>query len=210
MKNKKGQVGATLTWIVGFLIIFFIMFLFMGFSISLSGKKKVGLELEEGRSYLVLTKQLVSFLNTEIEIEGEKTSMYDLILDSRIYENFRKDGVGVLLDKEKMEGEEFKEAVRNSEIFKKEAENIFSKIIPFLFYGKAGEKFFKEEAWQLIILGKGAKKFASRLNLGFYDYFAAGNLGLCVEGEVIYSEIKLNENLDLFLCVNVKELEDRK
>lgn len=39
--EKRGQIGVTITWFAAFLIIFFIMLLFVGFSSALAGKKAV-------------------------------------------------------------------------------------------------------------------------------------------------------------------------
>ncbi|MBU1136401.1 MAG: hypothetical protein KJ559_02740 [Nanoarchaeota archaeon] len=83
--DKKTQIASGLTWFVGFLIIFFIMFLFVSGSLILAGQRKVkqGLVIREISSQdLILTKQLVSFLETEVGKEKIK----DIIKEDKLDE----------------------------------------------------------------------------------------------------------------------------
>ncbi len=74
LNQKKAQVGATITWIAAFLIIFFIMLLFLTASLAISKAKKVlsadyrisAEPIEE--EPLAQSGMLVSLLNSRIEI----------------------------------------------------------------------------------------------------------------------------------------------
>lgn len=76
--NKKAEIGATMTWIIAFLIIFFVMLLFIGMSGFLAGKKVLTdsneISLQEEKSNLEASRRLMSLLNYEVEIDGEKLS----------------------------------------------------------------------------------------------------------------------------------------
>src|SRR3989344_1839784 len=74
LNKKKAQIGATITWIGAFLIIFFILLLFLSASVIISKSKKV-----LGANYrisaetieqepLMQSRMLVSLMNTKVEI----------------------------------------------------------------------------------------------------------------------------------------------
>lgn len=84
MKDRKAQIPSTLTWIIGFLIIFFVMIIFLSSTIVFSGLK--GVDVDEPVKYNlgVLESQriLIGFLNSPVEVGGEPKEMQDLILAS--------------------------------------------------------------------------------------------------------------------------------
>lgn len=205
MRNK-GQVASGLSWFVGFVIIFFIMFLFVGASLNLAGKEKVkkilpfsgeeGDELQFGKAgggSLILTEQLISFLETEIETEK---SVRDLILQSNVKEvrDFNPD----------------KRINSNHDLFVKTAEEIFSKTMPSVYSSDTG---IKREFWSAFVYVENIEnKFYDRQSTGeSASYFAAGNLFACRdEREIEYSEIKVSNELTLVLCFNFKDYGDSK
>jgi len=83
--SKKGGIGLTLTWMVAFLIIFFLMLVFLGISSALAAEKKVTLNankisFEKGENTLgdfETQRVLFSFLNSEGE---DGTRIYDKFL----------------------------------------------------------------------------------------------------------------------------------
>ena len=73
LKSRKAQIGTTLTWIVAFIIIFFIMLLFFGGCAFLSGEKFLSgerdiISLDEGQNLESLYNQrhLTKILNTPV------------------------------------------------------------------------------------------------------------------------------------------------
>ncbi|HUS50688.1 MAG TPA: hypothetical protein VMZ91_11015 [Candidatus Paceibacterota bacterium] len=92
--NKKAQIGATLTWIVAFLIIFFIMILFISTTIIISAKKTSILSLSFSQKETTITshitgdfavqRNLISFLNKPIKFEGKDIFIKDLIADKEL------------------------------------------------------------------------------------------------------------------------------
>ena len=76
LKEKKAQVGPTITWVTAFIIIFFIMILFSVASIKLS-EKKVDIVIE-GSGNLINFKQLIAILNSPIMFDGEEMSVIQL------------------------------------------------------------------------------------------------------------------------------------
>ena len=103
-ENKKAQIGATITWVAGFFIVFFIIFLFIGFTLFMAGGKKLffksdkaGIEAENGN--LVATKEFYSFLNTNTKFDGKALKIYNLILgllESYVDRNYYPDGLNLL------------------------------------------------------------------------------------------------------------------
>ena len=94
VKNKKGDVGFTLTWIVAFTIVFFIM---IGFLVIVTGmvntKTANGLSIfhiENSRDKLLDQGELNAILNSNVEFEGKQTSVKNLIILWYISEGERK------------------------------------------------------------------------------------------------------------------------
>lgn len=203
--SKKAQVASGLAWLTGFIIIFFIMFLFISASLISAGKKKIpAVGVENQESSLIFAKQMLGFLNTETELEGRKASMHELIIASNSDSSINKDYVilGSQNPSEKLKS--------NVNIFKKNAEEIFSKVMPFIFYS---ERVPRKELWQIAVFSKKEKRFGLKIGLesAFENFFIAGNLGVCPsEQEVSYADILLQENLDLFFCFGEKEFEESK
>jgi len=92
-KSRKAQIGATLTWIVAFLIIFFIMVLFI---LAAGGVSKIreikgwflfkspeGIDVESRD--LVLTNNLISVLNTPVDSNGKKTIEQSILETLDVY-----------------------------------------------------------------------------------------------------------------------------
>lgn len=82
---KKAQIAATLTWIVAFVIIFFIMLLFFSATAFLSGKKFLSrerdiIEFDEGQDLESLHSQrtLIRIFNTPVD---ERKTIKDLIFE---------------------------------------------------------------------------------------------------------------------------------
>lgn len=116
--DKRAQLGATITWFGAFLIIVLIMVFFIISSMFLVNKKFISKNINtigfsEGQ-YTVADVQrpILIFLNSPVGLNGEERTIYDLILLSD-------------LDDE-----------TSSSIFKKKAEEIFSKQFP---YGEDAE-----------------------------------------------------------------------
>ncbi len=88
LNTRKAQIGATLTWVVAFLIIFFIMLLFVSATAFLTGKKFLFGEegniigIEGGLGTQKTQRIMMRFLNTPIGLGDEEISIHDLILSS--------------------------------------------------------------------------------------------------------------------------------
>jgi len=80
MKNKKSQIGSTLTWFIAFIIIFFIILLFITSSIIIAGQKETSINIIKYSSEnLELNRILAKLLNTPVEFENGKISIKELI-----------------------------------------------------------------------------------------------------------------------------------
>ena len=78
--NKQAQIGQTITWFVGFVLIFFIIILFLSASIVNSGRKKVTTGWDEVKlakydSNLRSQKVLFDLLNTNFKLDNEERSL---------------------------------------------------------------------------------------------------------------------------------------
>ncbi|MCX6748322.1 MAG: hypothetical protein NT076_01835 [Candidatus Pacearchaeota archaeon] len=94
IKNNKGQVASTFTWFAGFLIIFFIMFLFLIASLGIAAQKKVSgklgsVEVQGVGGNLIISKEMVSFLNKQVGVDSVKMRFSELICQA--YKNYPKD-----------------------------------------------------------------------------------------------------------------------
>lgn len=77
LKNKKAQIGTTITWFPAFIIIFSIMVLFVGASISIAGQKKLASIASSEEEGVIWSK--VSD-NSKLKLEQE----LDFVLDSSV------------------------------------------------------------------------------------------------------------------------------
>jgi len=90
MMKRKAQIYATLTWFVAFLIIFFIMIIFLFFTIVTSINKDIDIEkVKYNSENLESQRFLVSFLNQKIEDKSVKEAA-ELWADGKQVENFEK------------------------------------------------------------------------------------------------------------------------
>jgi len=98
--NKKSQIGTTLTWFFGFLIIFFILLIFLSISLGLAGKKEAVnsvtsiFSVSGGLNFYVsnniwTSQNFFAFLNSQAEESGERFSNIDLIFS--VFENDKKE-----------------------------------------------------------------------------------------------------------------------
>jgi hypothetical protein len=85
IKNKKAQVGSTLTWFVGFLVIFFIMLLFLAGTTLLAAQKESGKKEPEkyDSKVLDLNRNLIHFLK---ESHPEGTN-YEILSEVDSWDN---------------------------------------------------------------------------------------------------------------------------
>lgn len=86
MMTKKAQIGTTITWMVAFIIIFFIMALFIILSGALSAKKfsllernKISIKDEVKRASI--EQDFEFFLNSLVEFNGEEIPIRHLIVE---------------------------------------------------------------------------------------------------------------------------------
>ena len=81
---KKAQIGATLSWFVATLIIFFIIVLFLSASIIFSSKKIVSggdkINLEKKANELTSFEVLLGFLDKKIIFDNEKTNIKNILV----------------------------------------------------------------------------------------------------------------------------------
>ncbi len=90
MINRKSQIGTTLSWFFAFIIIFFIMMLFISFSIILGGTKEIPLigkgkgevSIEEFNPDVLESQRVLnSFLNSKLEINNKEKKLADWLFD---------------------------------------------------------------------------------------------------------------------------------
>ena len=105
LKNYRGQVGVTITWMVAFIVIFFIMLVFVGIVATTAAKKGVGkneiIIIENGFNKLEAQRDLIRFLNSEVEFNGQKMSFKDFISkvdDSKDKENKFKEVAEIFMN----------------------------------------------------------------------------------------------------------------
>ncbi len=86
-KNKKAQIPATLTWVIAFLIIFFVMILFLSSTIILAETK--GIEVLKPLKYdskvFDAQRDLIDYLNSPMKVDGEELRVLDSISSSLDY-----------------------------------------------------------------------------------------------------------------------------
>lgn len=88
--NRKAQIASTLTWFVGFLVIFFVMGLFLTATILFSAKKKIisgsdEIDLEKHLSDAKEQRVLFSVLNSNINFSDDKIKIKDVLKNTDMY-----------------------------------------------------------------------------------------------------------------------------
>ncbi len=80
--NKKGAIGATLTWMVATFIILFILIIFLVLVLALSfAKEKIEIKTEVSpTTNLISSNTLMFVMNMPIEFNGEKMAMKDALV----------------------------------------------------------------------------------------------------------------------------------
>ena len=85
LKNKKASIGTGLNWMAAIIVIFFMMLIFISWIfVMASSDKFTKSKIEIGGKKIslknnVATKNFMSFLQSEIEYEGEKRTVYATI-----------------------------------------------------------------------------------------------------------------------------------
>jgi len=105
--NKKSQIGTTMTWLVAFIIIFFVIVIFLVFTIIFAGKKVVSfdkdkVELEDLNIDLENQNSLIYFLNQEINFKGENKKIKKFVSEIPFLDEESKKDASSLV-KEKLE-----------------------------------------------------------------------------------------------------------
>lgn len=78
---RKAQISLGLTWMIGFLIIFFIIILFISSTFILSQRKKIDINIQEYKTKeLELQRKLIKFLDKPINFEGQEMRIKHLII----------------------------------------------------------------------------------------------------------------------------------
>jgi len=80
--KRKGQIGATLTWIAAFLVIFFVMLLFIGASVLIAATKGFATIEFFGQNSLNMQREAILFLNTPFVFENSNVKLRDELLRS--------------------------------------------------------------------------------------------------------------------------------
>lgn len=93
--NKKSQVGMTMTWVVAFIVIFFILILFLAIVSGLAAKRNVplislfydtssSLEIsKEAHDDISANKELTRFLESPVQYNGEPRTMKEFLILSK-------------------------------------------------------------------------------------------------------------------------------
>jgi hypothetical protein len=88
--NNRSQIGSTLTWFVGFLVIFFILGLFLAATTLFSLKKKIisgsdEIELEKHLSDAKEQRILFSVLNSNINFSDKELKIKNILKNTDVY-----------------------------------------------------------------------------------------------------------------------------
>ncbi len=91
-KNRRGEIGKTLTWLAALPIIVFILALFLLATVSLKAENKTGeifsIEGQDKEQGIIGTyktgeifeqRSLTAFLDSEADFSGKKTGIYELV-----------------------------------------------------------------------------------------------------------------------------------
>jgi len=104
IKTKKAQIGETITWFLGFIIIFFIIMLFTFFTIIYFASTSIKIEITETSINEIINKDnqiFFSFLNSETNYNNQNIKIKDLIV--KYYEtkneNIKKEIIKIFRDK---------------------------------------------------------------------------------------------------------------
>ena len=83
IKNKKGDFGATLTWVFATFLIFFILLIFVIVTLALRAKEgQIEITKENYVGQLATTENLIAFLQSPVEFDGQKMKVKDLIQEN--------------------------------------------------------------------------------------------------------------------------------
>lgn len=81
--NKRAQIPTTLTWFVGFLIVFFVMLMFIFFTLLSVSMREIDVgSLEYNSETLESQRNLIVFLNSPLEVGGKEMRVLDWIFSS--------------------------------------------------------------------------------------------------------------------------------
>lgn len=157
--KKKAQIGTTLTWFVGFVIIVFVMTLFLASTSLISSKKKIvsgsdEISFQKHLSNLTSQRMLFTLLNSYINFSDRAVKIKDILLETDMYN----------LDNTKKL--ELKEKIRNKTI-----EILNSSFDSYCYYFSA--KYGIKDVSVTSIDPRGASYVASfieRSSLSFYTY----------------------------------------
>lgn len=101
--NRKAQIGTTLTWLVGFIIIFFVIILFLSVTLIMSTTRSVSGNKEEIRleTYksgdFEIQKIFLTLLNKKTEFNGQQIEIKEIIKNADLS---KKAEIESLLNKE--------------------------------------------------------------------------------------------------------------
>ncbi|MDP2925533.1 MAG: hypothetical protein Q8N99_04120 [Nanoarchaeota archaeon] len=89
-KTKKSQIGSTLTWVVAFLLISFIMVIFLASVVVSSGKKNYfsqnsNIETNDYNSKLKSQNELINLLNSRIIFFNKEDKIKNILIDVDYY-----------------------------------------------------------------------------------------------------------------------------
>lgn len=102
-KNKRAEIGETLTWMTGFLLIFFVIIIFISGTLILAATKSVSGDKEEIRlgeynsKSIEIQRILFSILNSEVSFNEKQIKIKELIQEADLN---NKNEIGNLLKKE--------------------------------------------------------------------------------------------------------------
>ena len=97
IRKRKAQIGATLTWMVAFIVIFFVMIIYANSAGILAGKKVLKLEKNEiippseNSGDLIAQRALMGFVSSSIEFEEMKISVEDFISSAEKDDAIKRD-----------------------------------------------------------------------------------------------------------------------
>jgi len=194
--NRKGEIGSTLTWFAGFLVIFFVLGLFLAATTLFSIKKKIisgsdEIELEKHLSDAKEQRILFSLLNSKINLSDKEV---------RIKEVLRENDMSSLDASKKIE---LKEKIENKikEILTEE----FGEIGCYIFEAKYGIT-NPDQLVQNVDFNKGSfvVGFVEKSSLSFssYDGPSAGVVGVDYLGSAKTKLLVNSVNIVLVLDTN--------
>lgn len=106
-KSKRSQIGSTLSWFVGFLVIFFVMFLFIASTLILSEMREIKIKKTiYSPEALESQRVLFNFLGTKTIYNGQEIAVKELI---------KKWATGTEEDSEKLIKQDFENLVKDKD-----------------------------------------------------------------------------------------------